>query len=537
MSKLAVFIHGVMLSRVEERLEQFFRYFNESGLYSQVDFIRINILGDKLPTLSQNLIRCKTQFNLLGSDMTQYELYHQANLYEFCKENPDYKILYLHTKMVGKELNLCIEDQIEYNLYFLVKKWKECIDILDKYQACGLDLRTDPVLHYSSHWWANASYIRTLPHPYEFIDLSKYPNPLNSQRHSAEFWLTYPKKVDDYYCMWDNGINVYAKHLNRYDKDLYINNMTYTLSILYLTNDGRHFTFEKSMKFLSECKYKDNIIVFILTNSNDTEFYEGIMKIYLINYKVFNIALDNNYLVKLNTGVEYSKLLNIKYIMKLDNDIFVNTQTLNYMYENLNVLDNNENFILQPTVSNSIPTVEQFIVDFLNDEQKNVMYGLFKEFKFGSYWGVDYSSINNEVEKLETWNGDNFYEAVKKIDHHYKGVHPIRLNHAAQLQLNEYILELYPTIRMSENFSLIYNKSYPYFCSGLYCIQTSLLEKVLNSKDLFVDLFEEVALNKYRDMHKLNMVIIKNSAAIHPVYNSVPNHTEYERYFVSRMVD
>ena len=165
------------------------------------------------------------------------------------------------------------------------------------------------------------------------------------------------------------------------------------------------------------------------------------------------------------------------------------------------------------------------------------MYGLFKEFKFGSYWGVDYSSINNEVEKLETWNGDNFYEAVKKIDHHYKGVHPIRLNHAAQLQLNEYILELYPTIRMSENFSLIYNKSYPYFCSGLYCIQTSLLEKVLNSKDLFVDPFEEVALNKYRDMHKLNMVIIKNSAAIHPVYNSVPNHTEYERYFVSRMLD
>jgi hypothetical protein len=137
--------------------------------------------------------------------------------------NPDecMNVLYIHTKNVGKEINPCIEDQIEYMLYFLVNKWDECLESLVDQDACGVDLRTEPILHYSGNfWWATSNHIRSLPSPVEFNNLSKYPNPLNSIRHNQEFWIChYTNKK--YHSLWDCGIGVYERHMKRYPKELY----------------------------------------------------------------------------------------------------------------------------------------------------------------------------------------------------------------------------------------------------------------------------------------------------------------------------
>jgi hypothetical protein len=70
-------------------------------------------------------------------------------LNQFATNNPNYNILYIHTKGIWKGLNLCVEDQIEYMLYFNIIKWRDCLNALIEYDTCGVDLRSEPVLHYS----------------------------------------------------------------------------------------------------------------------------------------------------------------------------------------------------------------------------------------------------------------------------------------------------------------------------------------------------------------------------------------------------
>lgn len=162
----------------------------------------------------------KLVINHASSNVEEYELPTLARLFEHCVAHPDERILYLHTKGVGKEVNPCIEDWVQYMLYFLVEKHKDVILKLDTHTTVGVDLRQEPVLHYSGNfWWANASFITTLPHPIEFNCLITYPNPLQSLRHNQEFWICH--NTDDHYSLWDCGINCYERHVHRYSREMY----------------------------------------------------------------------------------------------------------------------------------------------------------------------------------------------------------------------------------------------------------------------------------------------------------------------------
>ncbi len=215
-----IFIHAALLYKCQERILQYLKKISISKLtiskiiiccvgndYSQID---INILNEYDNIILQNV----------SNNKMDYELPTLQYIYEFSNENPDCNVLYLHTKNIGKELNLCIEDQIEYMIHFLITKGEECIDKLQKYNTLGVDLRKEPTLHYSGNfWWSKTNYIKELPEPNKFNDLSKYPNPLNSLRHNQEFWICYNK--NNHYSLWDCGINCYERHLNRYPKELY----------------------------------------------------------------------------------------------------------------------------------------------------------------------------------------------------------------------------------------------------------------------------------------------------------------------------
>ena len=106
--------------------------------------------------------------------LTDYELPTQKLLFDFCKEHYMYNILYLHTKGVGKSINPCIEDWINYTLYFLVEKYNNALLQLENYMTVGVDLREIPTLHYSGNfWWVKAAFIKELPDPNDFKDLDR----------------------------------------------------------------------------------------------------------------------------------------------------------------------------------------------------------------------------------------------------------------------------------------------------------------------------------------------------------------------------
>lgn len=219
MHPITIFIHAALLHGVKERVELFLEYIKKSGLMEKVETIYLSIVGDDTEQL-HTVEHDKLKKIHSSPNVSDYELPTITRLFEHCTTHPNDRILYLHTKGVGKEVNLCIEDWVHYMLYFLVEKHEDVIVQLDTHTTVGVDLRQEPVLHYSGNfWWANASFITTLPHPMEFNCLIKYPNPLQSLRHNQEFWICY--NTHNHYSLWDCGINCYERHLHRYSREIY----------------------------------------------------------------------------------------------------------------------------------------------------------------------------------------------------------------------------------------------------------------------------------------------------------------------------
>ena len=214
-----IFIHIALLNGWFEKVHKYILLITSSGLFNIVNHIYLCFVGEGNIDISNftDDIRKKIIIKRVSNNLTDYELPTQKLLYDFCSSNSDSYILYIHTKGVGKELNLCIEDWVDYMLYFLIEKYTDVFKILLTNSTAGVDLRNEPILHYSGNfWWAKSSYISRLPDPLLFNDLVRYPNPLNSIRHNQEFWICFIKDSDIHYSMWDCGINCYERHLHRY---------------------------------------------------------------------------------------------------------------------------------------------------------------------------------------------------------------------------------------------------------------------------------------------------------------------------------
>jgi len=220
---IAIFIHIALLDGWYERLSSYISLIESTKLLNITNTIILSYVGDiPIPVLSfSNEVMEKIVVNRTSRNLNDYEVPTQQLLYEFCFNNKDYKLLYIHTKGVGKSINLCIEDWIYYMLYFLIEQHGLALKELETHNSVGVDLRDLPTLHYSGNfWWANASYIITLPSPCEFKNINVYPNPLNSERHNQEFWICHFKI--GHYSLWDCGINCYERHLHRYTRDAYL---------------------------------------------------------------------------------------------------------------------------------------------------------------------------------------------------------------------------------------------------------------------------------------------------------------------------
>ena len=223
--KSIIFIHAALLSRCDERVIQFMNLIISSGLYEEVEKIIICFVGtDPVPEKLVELANQYTKIILhrVHTNMGEFEVPTLNMLHMFSRLHDDYRVLYMHTKNVGKPINDCIEDQVEYMSHFLVTKWRTTVTHLDTHQTVGVDLRDDPVLHYSGNfWWANSKFLATLPCHMDYKNLTQYPNPLNSERHNQEFWICHDKVAENHACVWDCSISGYERHLHRYPKIVY----------------------------------------------------------------------------------------------------------------------------------------------------------------------------------------------------------------------------------------------------------------------------------------------------------------------------
>lgn len=212
MNDIVVFFHIATMNRYQLLVDEILNKIIESGLYAISKKIYITILGDgyvELPKLDKIEILYKS------NDINESETPTIKLITEYSKKNIQDYILYVHIKGITSDLkNECINDWRKYMSYFNIEKWKDCINILNIHDTCGVDLRMMPSLHYSGNfWWSTCSHISKL------IDVEKRPI-IISERHKCEFWICQDQNKK-HHSMWDCGIDVYQRHLHRYEENKY----------------------------------------------------------------------------------------------------------------------------------------------------------------------------------------------------------------------------------------------------------------------------------------------------------------------------
>jgi len=192
--KLAIFYHVAQLNDWRWKL----LYQNQihsivfSGLYDSLNYFYVGINGDEpLPETLPKIIYGYNKNKISEADTLK-------TLHNFCQNNDGYKILYIHTKGVSWQ-----NDPKEYNVhrwrqyleYFTIWKWRQNINLLDKYDCVGTEYWPVAYLngekmnfgHFSGNfWWATSSYIKSL-------DVDFLYNPIDEdiagQRWKSEFWI------------------------------------------------------------------------------------------------------------------------------------------------------------------------------------------------------------------------------------------------------------------------------------------------------------------------------------------------------------
>ena len=205
--KIVCFIHSCYMNNIgTERLEYLLDYIIKYNLYKILDKIIINNIG-----ISINIEEFKKKyedksdkFDIINhsEDTSEWELPTLRLMHKFSSESPKTKILYLHTKGIRYDKsehikNENIKDWIDCMLYFLIQKKERCLELLDDYDAVGINYFRDTNPHYSGNfWWTTSEHIK------KNLSLSKLDGP-----GSAETWVLSNTK---------NFISLHNSLLNHY---------------------------------------------------------------------------------------------------------------------------------------------------------------------------------------------------------------------------------------------------------------------------------------------------------------------------------
>jgi len=239
------------------------------------------------------------------------------------------------------------------------------------------------------------------------------------------------------------------------------------------------------------------------------------------------------FMEKIRLGIEHSG----EYFMRLDEDRFIPHHVWDYIIENVDVLEDDNNLILSPIDSSGIPCTDWFVDQFFNEEDKNTLFDMFKTVKIKPGDPVtptaDHSVANKatvDSDPTEPWDYNLFYQLIGQSDHHYRGIHPIRIDGHIQETMVDMIIKNKDKLMANHEYEMfpIQLKSptperpndRPYHCNGNWVMKTDTYRKIVNDRELFVDKFEEVPFNKYAKLHNLNLIFIKNAFIVHPSYNS-----------------
>jgi len=306
------------------------------------------------------------------------------------------------------------------------------------------------------------------------------------------------------------------------------------IQINYLAHFNREKFFRFVRYYLVNIKEENKkLITFHVHQSTNNNFWKSVVDDLNKNeIESYMVGTGSNYMKKitnsLNTECEYS--------CSMDDDIILNNYLWDFLIENINVLDERKNLFLAPLISNGIPSTDYFIEDFMNDEDKKIIHDIYKNTYIPPVvWGADYSHLNDYKMTNDKWDFNKFYDGVYKINHYYKGIHPVRISKDGQTKLAEIIVNNFDKFKEKGNYKLDIVRR-PYFCNSFYFLRSDVWRDIILDSSLYRDPYDEVPLNLYKDKHDLNMVFVRNGYCIHMAYNSIAEQVQIQDYYYSKLI-
>jgi len=191
-----------------------------------------NLVRDQLITLANSKLLSHTDKFFVGisgrlvlpiQDAIVFKNYEEdedgtlQRLYDFCYMNPDYYVLYFHTK--GASYNVkdhgekffCINDWRKMMEYFCIENWEKALNVLEEVDAVGINKMVYNFEMFSGNfWWAKAKYIKACNELY----LRRF------SRLSREFFIG--SGHGNLKSLYQSDLEDFSEHyLQRYPRELY----------------------------------------------------------------------------------------------------------------------------------------------------------------------------------------------------------------------------------------------------------------------------------------------------------------------------
>jgi hypothetical protein len=295
------------------------------------------------------------------------------------------------------------------------------------------------------------------------------------------------------------------------------------INILLLQYRRRHFL-PLMLNIFGGCRFKDFHITLCCIEEEEGSFAGIVEYGKALDLSISTLASppgNDNYMWK----IRKASRMDFSYTVKLDEDIFLSSSTwdeyFNLIIENL---DNKENLLLTPAISNGIPTIDYFIKYNFDRQQSDDIIKLMSMTHIPNLWGADYTKLNDLLESTG-YHQESFYREVSDVQHYYKGIHPVRINKIVHDYLNRTIISNIDKF-FEERTLLVEEMWQPYLCNSVFAIRTDEYKVVVDDPSLFKDNFEEVAINLYREKTDKKILICVNSFGIHTAYNTWDLSTE-----------
>ena len=305
------------------------------------------------------------------------------------------------------------------------------------------------------------------------------------------------------------------------------------LLLVYLSNAKRHYTFRHFINLLDKSKNKKDFKLLILIDSDDKNFYYEELKKVDIQHDIRMFCYADNYIWKLRYANDIATEFNIPYMMKCDNDIFFTADTFDFMFDNLDKL-NDKHLTIGPVLSSGIPTVEYFLEQYMDPSSADIVRQKFLQTTFFDRNHTCFKQLNAHTIYANNWDKKSFFENLKNTVYPFRGIHPIRVNNDAIHFVNQYILDNKQKFYDNNPKEIIYDDNSPYLCNSVFCIRTDVYRKILYDYSLFQDAYDEVPLNKFSWNNNMNHLFIKNGFGIHMLYNWNEDYLKYEEIFCDK---